>query len=155
MHFVQSVQWQSVGGIRGRQTPCVTQHAKLGEGLEVGAEQRHTVEPGGNPQEGVLGVGGLEHEQHQGELPDVVPLGPAAGEVPAIVFQAGVNPFGGDGSSLELQQAVAIAVTQVEGEGSVGVDDVVGPVVAVADAGAGRGATGPGRRSPVSGLPRR
>ena len=65
----------------------------------------------------------------------MIPLGPAALEVPSIVLQTGANPFWGDGPALELQQAVAIAVTQVKGEGGVGVYDVGGPVVAVAYAG--------------------
>ena len=95
MHFVQAMQWQPVSGIRGRETPCVTQHATLGEQFHVGAEQRHAVEPGGHPQDGVLGVESLEDEQHQRELTAVVTLWPAAGEVPPVVLQAGANPFAG------------------------------------------------------------
>ena len=62
---------------------------------------------GDTVQEALLGIEIWEHEQDQGRQPSVVPVGPAAVEVPAVVPQAGPHPPGGGGPALELQQVEA------------------------------------------------
>ena len=62
---------------------------------------------GDTVQEALLGIRVREHEQHQGRQPSVVPVGPVAVEVTAVVPQAGADPPGRSRPALELQEVEA------------------------------------------------
>ena len=64
---------------------------------------------------------------------------PWPGMMPRSVMKAGAGTLRRRGPSRELQQVRTPPAFVFQGEGGVGVDDVGGPVVAVADAGSGRG----------------
>ena len=81
------------------------------QGLEVGREQDRAVGTGDTVQEALLGIEIREHEQHQGRQSTVVPVGPAAVEVPAVVPQAGADPPGRSRPALELQEIEAPLTT--------------------------------------------
>ena len=93
----------------------------------------------GGVEEGVLAAGGLEDEEHPGQAPLVVPLSPAAEKVPLVGLQAGGDALRCSGPPLELQQVGTPPAPMLQGEGGVGMYNVGGPVVAVADAGTGGG----------------
>ena len=115
------------------------QDAALSKGPDVGGEEWHAPYPGGAGEKGVLVAGRLEDEEHPGQESAVVPLRPAAQEVPAVGLQAGENALGCSCPTLELQQVGTPPAPVLQGEGGVGEYHVGGPVVAVADAGAGCG----------------
>ena len=128
-----------MGNLGGRKYPCVAQDAPFRKGLCVGGDDGDSLHCVGDIEEGVLAAGGLEDEEHPWQAPLVVPLSPSAVKVPAVGLQAGAGAFRRRGPALELQQVRTPSAFVLQGEGGVGVDDVGGPVVAVADAGAGRG----------------
>ena len=84
--------------------------------MKIGREQDGAVGPGDTVQEALLGIRVREHEQHQGRQPSMVPVGPAASEVTAVVPQAGANALGGGGPALELQEVESplLPVRQLE-----------------------------------------
>ena len=138
-HLTHQGQRPSVEGVRGRKNPCVAQDATLRNGLCVGCDDGHPLHRVGDVEKGVLVVWGLEDEEHPGQTPFVVPLSPSALEVPLVGPQAGAGTLRRRGPPLELQQVRTAPAHVLQREGGVGVNDVGGPVIAVADAGAGGG----------------
>ena len=92
LHLDQSPQLQPFPGLRGGQQPRVSQDAVSGDGLQVGAGEGSVIDVAGCVLEGVLVFAGLEHEEHQGQFPAVVPAGVAAAETTPVVLQPCAYP---------------------------------------------------------------
>ena len=86
----------------------------LGDGLQVGTGEGGVIDVAGGVHESVLVVLVLEHEQHQGQFPAVVPAGVAAPEVAAVILQTGAHPPGCGGPALVFQEAMAVSFRQVQ-----------------------------------------
>ena len=142
-NLIHQGQRASVQGMGRRKHPCVAQDAMFGEDVRVGGDDGYLLHPVGNVEKGGLAAGGLEDEEDVGWVPLVVALGPSTQEVAAVGLQAFGDALRRGGPALELQQEGTAPAFVLQGEGGVGMDDVGGPVVAVADA----GAVGGGSRS--------
>lgn len=126
----------------------------LGQGRQVAADEGGVAQGGGVVEEGPLGFGGLEHEQHQGLESPVVALGVLRLEVAPVPAQAVRHALRRDGATLDLHEAPVPVALVTQLERGVGMKDevlVVGGVVGDLRAvgrGGGRATRSRGRARP-------